>query len=444
MNEAFCPARENRRVVLVGGSVRAAAQDAKLGGFEVVGVDRFGDWDLRQACQEWIVYDSGDEWFRAALANRPSCIVPVGGFQWPMALTEATDDYAAASSERVAYPRLSELQRLNSPTWLAQTAADVGIRFPETRAWEKGKWVTLAGTRGSDRWLWKPKEHAGGLDISFVGDGRPAREGFYLQNWLRGKSLGANFIAFRSPSGVKAKLLGVFGGLTHRRHPVHRFVYGGSYGPLGLPLHTLESLRALGQVIAEELPMVGLFNIDALEERDGGLALLEVNPRYSASMELLAANTGKPETLSSHAKEMPPARTWHDSLIGWHIAAHEGRSDLESLVNDWLEMRSRCKALRYACKRIVYIDHVVDRNAAHASLMRLSKSLQETKSAEPPAAESKQVRLCDLPYQSMDITSGGPLCSVIVSGSETILSSLRESHEWAMRVRKTVNNRRSL
>lgn len=443
MNEAFCPAGENRRVVLVGGAVRAAAQDAKRGGFEVVGVDRFGDWDLRQACQEWIVYDSGGAWLRAATANSPSWIVPVGGFQWPTALTEATDDSVSASLERVAYPRLRELQRLNSPTWLAQMATDVDIRFPETRAWEQGKWVTLAGTRGSDRWLWKPKEHAGGLDISFAGDDQAPREGFYLQNWLRGKSLGANFIAFRTPSGVKAKLLGIFGGLTYRRHPVHRFVYGGSYGPLGLPLHALESLRALGQAIAEELPMVGLFNIDAIEERDGGLALLEVNPRYSASMELLAANAGEPETFSSLAKELPPAGNWHDSLIGWHIAAHEGRSDLESLVNDWLERLSGCEASRYTCKRIVYIDHVVDRDAAHASLMRLSESLQKTKCAESRTDESRQVRLCDLPYQSMDITSGGPLCSVVVSDAETLISSLRESHQWAMRVRKTVNDRHS-
>lgn len=444
MNEAFCPAGETRRVVLVGGSVRAAAQDAKRGGFEVVGVDRFGDRDLRQACQEWNAYDSGGAWLRVAMTKPPSWIVPVGGFQWPTALTEAADDSLTARLEWVAYPGLRELQRLNSPTWLAQMARDIGIRFPETRAWEQGKWVMLAGTRGSDRWLWKPKEHAGGIDISFASDDQAPREGFYLQNWLRGKSLGANFIAFRTPSGVKAKLLGVFGGLTYRRHPVHRFAYGGSYGPLVLPLHTVESLRALGQAIAEALPMVGLFNIDAIEERDGGLALLEVNPRYSASMELLATNAGEPETFSSHAKGLSPAGTWPDSLIGWHIAAHEGRSDLESIVNDWLERRLRCKALRYACKRTVYIDHVVDRDASHASLMRLSESLQELKCAEPRTDESRQMRLCDLPYQSTDITSGGPLCSVVVSGAETPLSSLRESHEWAMRVRKTVNDRRSL
>jgi uncharacterized protein len=442
MNEAFCPAGETRRVVLVGGSVRAAAQDAKRGGFSVTAVDRFGDCDLRQACQEWIVYDSRGAWLHTATTNFPSWIVPAGGFQWPKALTDATDDSVSASLERVAYPRLRELQRLNSPTWLAQMATDVGIRFPETRGWEQGKWVTLAGIRGSDRWLWKPKEHAGGLDISFAGDDQAPREGFYLQNWIRGKPLGANFIAFRTASGVKAKLLDVFGGLTYRRHPVHRFVYGGSYGPLVLPMHTVESLRALGQAIAEELPMVGLFNIDAIEEHDGGLALLEVNPRYSASMELLATNAGEPETFVSHAKELSPAGTWHDSLIGWHIAAHEGRSDLESIVNDWLERRLGCKASRYACKRIVYIDHVHSEQA-YASLMRLRESLPKTTGDEQPANLVSRMHLCDLPHQAADITSGGPLCSVVVSGTETLLSSLRESHEWAMRVRKTVNNRRS-
>lgn len=440
MNEAFCPAGEQRGAVLVGGSVRAAAQDAKRGGFSVIAVDRFGDLDLREGCQEWIVYDGDDAWVRVAMAQPDCWIVPVGGFRWPATLAESTEDSAVAFRQRVAYPRPVELRLLNSPLWLARMAAIAAMRFPTTQAFEQGKWLALAGTQGSDRWLWKPVEHAGGIDISFAGEDRPAREGFYLQNWLRGKSLGANFIAFRTSAGVKTRLLGVFGGLTHRRHSVQRFVYGGSYGPLALPARTLESLRALGQAIAEELPMVGLFNIDAIEERDGGLALLEVNPRYSASMELLGMNGEATETRTSHANELQSSCTWRDSLIGWHIAAHEERSDLESVVDDWLEARPRIHESRYACKRIVYIDHV-NRETAHASLMRLRASLQEMARAKPRANEPRRVRLCDLPHHATDIISGGPLCSVIVSGSETILSSLRESHEWAMRVRKTVTNR---
>ncbi len=43
-------------VVLIGASIRSAAQSAKRAGFRVLGIDHFGDIDTRQACQEfWIL-----------------------------------------------------------------------------------------------------------------------------------------------------------------------------------------------------------------------------------------------------------------------------------------------------------------------------------------------------------------------------------------------------
>ena len=45
-----------RTVVLIGASIRSAAQSAQRAGFQVLGIDHFGDVDTRQACREfWIL-----------------------------------------------------------------------------------------------------------------------------------------------------------------------------------------------------------------------------------------------------------------------------------------------------------------------------------------------------------------------------------------------------
>ena len=73
-------------LVLIGASVRAAAQSARRGGYRVIGIDLFGDTDTRELCDEFYLLSPGiqqmtrpelDGRVLAAIQGLP--ILPVGG-----------------------------------------------------------------------------------------------------------------------------------------------------------------------------------------------------------------------------------------------------------------------------------------------------------------------------------------------------------------------------
>ena len=77
-----------RTVVLIGASIRSAAQSAKRAGFHVIGIDHFGDIDTREACAEfWILREVlADAHARQRFENLP--IFMVGGLKHTKPLAE--------------------------------------------------------------------------------------------------------------------------------------------------------------------------------------------------------------------------------------------------------------------------------------------------------------------------------------------------------------------
>jgi predicted ATP-grasp superfamily ATP-dependent carboligase len=65
----------------------------------------------------------------------------------------------------------------------------------------------------------------------------------------------------------------------------HGFQYAGSIGPLSLPGNNLEIIPQIGQVLADRFELVGLFGVDLVFDGER-VWPIEVNPRYTASMEI--------------------------------------------------------------------------------------------------------------------------------------------------------------
>ena len=89
------------RIAVAGLSVRALAASARAGGFDVVGLDLFGDRDTRAACVEWHRIGSGlhidPVLFAATLAGlaadgRTIGWIPGGGFEGDPSLLDAGGD----------------------------------------------------------------------------------------------------------------------------------------------------------------------------------------------------------------------------------------------------------------------------------------------------------------------------------------------------------------
>ncbi len=261
-------------LTIVGASVRAAAFSAQRAGYRVRAADMYGDVDLRRACAAFRVvrYPQG----LAAAIRGPHD----GGWMYCGALEN--------------YPRLIDrwarlrplwgnpgrvVRRVRDPRAAEAALAEAGLRCPAI-ADDDG----LSAIDG--HWLRKPLRSAGGAHITRYDPqsprDAPAGE-FYLQQFIEGRPCSAVFVAAAGRAvllGVTRQLIGTawLGGSGFR--------YCGSVGPLDLAQRDRDTLQHIGDVLAARFELVGLFGVDAVVNGDG-VWPIEVNPRYTASMELL-------------------------------------------------------------------------------------------------------------------------------------------------------------
>ncbi len=431
-------------MLLIGGSVRAAAEDAATAGYRIVAVDRFGDYDLRAIGATWIPLRQGDEWLAAAKCHAGP-IVPTGGFLWPAGPLDEQ------LRQRVAYPPPDRLAASREPDTLQAIARQAGIRFPETRP------VTpraISSLPDPAAWLVKPVAGTGGAGIRSLADGpRRGQAGspgndHYLQRRLLGRTIGVSYFSRDGSSRSHTRRLGIYAGLTHRRNPQHRWLYGGSIGPFDTDWPDRDAahgpLADLGQAVAEAFGLVGLFNIDLIRQPDDSLWLLEINPRYSASMELLV--------------QEPNSRS--RSLIDAHLAAHQERAGTIDIVEaerriGWLSGDTPLvPAGHIACKRIVYARRTLTIPSDPLDWRRRAGLWPVDSAPQSPLAVDGrfQITLHDLPAPTLSIVSpadhdvgpptgptevieaGMPLLTIIVRGSGHIRDCLRIARQIESRI----------
>ena len=135
-------------------------------------------------------------------------------------------------------------------------------------------------------WLRKSLRSSGGAQVSRWDRSAPTGslgEDEYFQEFVEGLACSAVFVG----SGRKAVLLGVTRQLIGVRWSGgDGFRYCGSVGPLTLPNAVAENFVRIGAVLAHEFELAGLFGVDAIVNAEG-VWPVEVNPRYTASVEIL-------------------------------------------------------------------------------------------------------------------------------------------------------------
>jgi predicted ATP-grasp superfamily ATP-dependent carboligase len=268
-------------LLLVGASVRAAAFSALRAGLRPWCVDLFADVDLRQRCTVtrltgrypegfWRFLNSGPPgpWlYSGGLENRPRLVQRMAQRRplWGNAETA--------------------LARCRDPQYVAAALRSAGLPAPA---------VTEAAEQSSParRWLLKPRRSAGGNGIRFwtPKDDSWNKNDVYCQEFIEGQPLSLLFLG----DGRTAYLLGgtrqLVGEPWLHAAPFH---YCGSIGPLAAGLVQRPSLAALGHVLASQCVLKGLFGVDGVL-RDGTFWPVEINPRYSASVEVLEHALGTP------------------------------------------------------------------------------------------------------------------------------------------------------
>jgi len=282
-------------LILVGASVRAAAFSALRAGLSPWCVDLYADRDLAARCPARRVAPSRYPGGIAALLRE----APPGPWM-----------YAGAFENHRLFVRRLRREHPRRSLWGNDAAVLAAVRDPR----RVHALLTAAGlpcpavrppsakTLPPGRWLVKRTSSAAGVGVGPVVTRPPAGprgRGAYLQQFVEGESHGAVYAALPGRThllGVSRQLLGGRG--------KSEFAYAGSVGPVYPGRGATRTLQRVGAVLAAGAGLRGLFGVDFVLA-DGVPWPVEVNPRYSGSVEVLEYATGL-RALEWHRRAFDP------------------------------------------------------------------------------------------------------------------------------------------
>jgi predicted ATP-grasp superfamily ATP-dependent carboligase len=265
-------------LVVVGASVRAFACSALRAGWTVHTADLFTDVDLRAAAATAIrVTGGGPRGYPRGLVHAVAEFPPA-----PWCYTGALENHpdllaALAAARPLAGNGATTVRAVRDHARLAEALREAGLAFPPTVASPRG-----LPTDGS--FLMKPRRSAGGRGIR-PWRGGPVPRDHVWQRRVSGRPWSLAFLCANGrgrPWSVSGQLVGV--PWCHARP----FAYCGSTAihPATLPPRLLRDAHCLGEVLAGRFGLVGLVGADVMIDAAGGMHVIEINPRPTASMEL--------------------------------------------------------------------------------------------------------------------------------------------------------------
>ena len=263
-------------LLVIGASVRAAAGSLRRVGLHPVAFDLYGDRDLVAIATSTRIPPAAYPGGIADLVGSlpPTPWIYTGGLE-----NQPTVVAALSRRFRLLGNGPEILRRVKDPFELAAVLARAGGRTPAVE-----RTATHLPTDGT--WLRKPFASGGGAGIERYHGQEAADPGrVFYQKWVAGPSFSATFVrddATTRLAGVTRQYLGQAG---------NRFAYRGSLGPWPCAVGVAEQIQALGQNLGAAFGLVGLFGVDLIIQGDH-VWVIEVNPRYTASVEVLERASG--------------------------------------------------------------------------------------------------------------------------------------------------------
>jgi hypothetical protein len=276
-------------VLIAGVSTRAAAESAALAGFAVTALDAFGDLDQHPSVRALSLQRDFGRRFSAGAAARAARTVACDAVAYLASFENHPAAVRTLSAGRTLWGNPPEvLRRVRDPLLVARVFRGRGLAAPAVLLGS-----CAVGDVQSRRWLAKPRASGGGHGISPPGLSSAstlrAPRGWYLQEQIDGTPASVVLVAAGGsavPLGMSRQLVGepAFG--------AHGYRYCGSILAAAGDPHLARDralvtrARELVAAVAEELGVIGVNGIDFVA-RAGVPYPIEVNPRFSASMELV-------------------------------------------------------------------------------------------------------------------------------------------------------------
>jgi predicted ATP-grasp superfamily ATP-dependent carboligase len=366
--------KREKTLLILGASARAAAFSALAAGLEPICGDAFADADLRRACPS-----RATARYPAGLAEIARAAPPA-----PWIYTGALENQPALIA-RISQGRLllgngsRVLAGVRDPFAVAGALTAAGLSAPALAR-------SSSGLPRDGNWLRKPLRSSGGIGIapwlpSALNERseheHAVKPKHYYQQRITGVSCAAIYVA----AGGKSQLLGASEQLLTARTRDAAFRYAGSVGPLQLSGGAADRLRRIGEVLAQSFELVGLFGVDYIDDgRD--VWPVEINPRYTASIEILERGLGF-------------------SAVGCHVAAClEGELPGAAIAS----AENRTATLWHA-KRIIYA-------SGHGVVDPLT-----TEALFATAAKDGLLTIADIPNAGAELLPGRPILTLFGQGT---------------------------
>jgi predicted ATP-grasp superfamily ATP-dependent carboligase len=353
--------------LILGASTRAAAFSALRAGLMPRCVDYFADRDLAAIC----TVDRAEAREGVIGLERLARGLPPGPWVYTGPLENHPDRVERISrTHRLCGNAVPALLGTRDPLRLVEVLRRQGLPYLETR-------LDAQGLPRDGSWLVKPIASAGGRLIRHLDHATlPLVEPSYFQRFLDGPSHSALFLAQQGRAeliGVTRQLLGKSGS---------PFAYRGSIGPSMIPATLKAQLCQLGNVLSSASRLVGLFGVDFIEH-GGEPWLVEINPRYTASVEVFELAT-------------------HRTLLTEHLLAC-GMKPAESLPAG--KPRAEATKASIVGKAILY---------AQRNLVAPSIEIDDPRSPDLFAVPA----IADVPWPGTAIAAGEPIMTVFTTGQD--------------------------
>jgi predicted ATP-grasp superfamily ATP-dependent carboligase len=265
------------QVLIAGVSTRAAAESAARAGFRVTAIDAFADLDQHPSVTARAVPGR----FSASAAARAARSIECDAVSYLSSFENHPRAIATLSQGRELWGNPPEvIGRVRDPLALAQALRRRGLITPDVYREPRPGNENAENRNREPGWLLKPLASGGGRRVRRWRPGSRMPRGAYLQEYVAGDPGSVVFVSAAGrcvPLGVSRQLVGdpAFGATGYQ--------YCGS---ILVPGRVNRDALELSRAVAEEFNVVGVNGIDFIEH-EGRACAIEVNPRWSASMELV-------------------------------------------------------------------------------------------------------------------------------------------------------------
>lgn len=269
-------------ILLVSFSGRMLAELAVKAGYPVLALDYFGDYDLQQLCRNVSLRHNFNTAYSVKTLVDAAQTLPGAAVVYGAGLENHPAEVARLAENRQLLGNSPDtLVRVRNPFLLTEALQAGGFAAPETQPA-----APTPANHATRRWLWKSLRSGGGIGVAPWSGSMPPQAGI-LQAWLPGMVGSVVFVA----NGERAVLLGLTEQLSERK-PFFApgFKYCGNLLPprlaAGQVARLLAQLQALATYLTQTFGLRGINGIDFVWHQEQAWTI-EVNPRISASLELM-------------------------------------------------------------------------------------------------------------------------------------------------------------